>query len=274
MQRSSLLVCGLAALTSFGISACSNAGGPESTAEDGETGANHGAADTTVLAETPIAGGTARFLSLDADTILLEAITDATGRPFQDPAIRGMSYAEMYSYWSGEDAPLALQAMSDRISVPDLPALRADVTTVETDGEFAGQVMEEIPLIEGLEGVGVTTSALVVEKRVLTAAQFLAEFCPGMPFCLTDVGTGPKGISQTQRARFWLGHVNALQGNFVIRLMWQRVGGEWVTLWQRTVFEGQLVHHLGGSSGGLNKRHMNFGVSANVPWMHAALKWQ
>lgn len=228
----------LSAVTALGLIAC--AGTEE--ADEPVTMESEG---TRVLAETEIPGGHARFVAFDAQTLLVVTDTVGVPRPLQDEEIRGLDAAQLYESWAAEAAPPELVALAAKTSRKAAP----DVTTA--------------PDVEGEAGVAGLSLALSVEDededQEQDAAAFRENHCPEgdrQEFCFTG-RTGE--WEHSERARYWMGFVEAFEGDVSVQMRRRQAIGGWTTDWVTEVAEGHDEGFV-ATSDVLNQRPLKFKI--------------
>jgi hypothetical protein len=198
-----------------------------------------------VLAEAPIAGGKARFLAVDADTVLVTTDTVGVEDPMRDPALHGLTIVQAYEYWSGEAAPAALVARAGEL-----------LLAVPNRG---GQALDRAPV----DGVAPAAAAL-------SAAEF-SGFCNSTTdFCWLDrSGTWEYEHS----SRYFIGTGDAVRGDVTVQMRRWEVFGRWTQLWKTPVPQGHLVS-MSASSGAVFGRPLKFKIfDADGDHWHVALDW-
>ena len=204
-----------------------------------------------LLAEAPVLGGTARFLAIGTDGVLVESTTtQGVLPPLQDPAVVGLSHAELYTYWSGMPAPTELveytRGMLPPVPYREAPGLNTESATTEEPA----QTTEANPGLSTARDVGVSAAAL-------TAQEFSQQFCGGKQVCWLD----RTGNGWTERRSSIVGYTaNAVRGSFTVKLQYKsRPNGSWRLGVSRDVPEGAVV---GGaySAPAVFDRHHRFKV--------------
>lgn len=92
-----------------------------------------------------------------------------------------------------------------------------------------------------------------------------------MTYCWLD----RTGIwEREERARFWLGSVDAVRGDVRVQMRRRDVVGGWKQLWSYPIPSGYVVSALGATSDALNKRPLEFKIfEAGGDHWHLAAKW-
>ena len=224
-----LMIRGVYASFLVGFGACAASTDADASDTDRETAVS---AEQRLLAAVDIEGGKAQFVATGPDELWITTDTVGVSSPLHDPALRGLNAAETYEYWTGTKAPAELVEHASRMARPD-NALVHEIAHSEVGG-----------------GVGVTTAAL-------SGTDFMNGYCDGMEYCwLNRTGTW----ENEERARYWLGYVDAVQGDMTIQMRRRDVAGGWGNVWTKDLPGGHVYGALGATSDAVNKRPLKFKI--------------
>lgn len=162
------------------------------------------------LAELTVRDVVVTFVQTEPENVMVFAVSNASDNPLRDPALSGLTIAQMYEKLAGAPAPKALQ---------DLPAAHKVPTTGSTGG-------------------AVPAPNASVEKS--TGAEFSAQFCPPeqknrtWDICMTDVWL--EDVDYAGRASNLNGELELFNGDGVaLRVREERPVKGWHTILYKPV---------------------------------------
>lgn len=212
----------MGAACALGLVAC--AAGVEDEYSDSQVGVQ-----PVLLAQTQVNGRSAQFFAIGEELSWVQiARVEGEPDPLLDPSVRGLNFAEVYEYWSGDQAPATLQ---DRARWTVMSPTSGDLEALETQDEAEAPLAAFDPGSNLSEDVGVAAAAL-------SGSDFRNRFCGAGGFCWLD-RTGD--WTHDERAQRIEGHVNAVRGNLTLHFdKKRRPNGSWIHLGSISIASGQV----------------------------------